>query len=847
MLSKIYRVTQYKNSRLLFNKVLKSIKKLIQKKMKHFLLMLIMVSSALISAQPNANSNIKDGSVSGRVLDAVLNEPLPYVNIVIKDMTHKIITGGITNDDGTFDIRNIPEGKIIVSIQFVGFKTIEKNVTIGKGNYKPNLGDIKLEEESTGLEEVTVVADVSTIQQRVDRKVITIGKDLQTAGATASEIMNNLPSVSVDQQSGAISLRGNQNVRVMVDGKLSNIPAEQLLKQIPSTSIKSIELITNPSAKYNPEGMSGIINIVLHKNTQIGFNGNINVGLAYDIEAKFNSSIDANYRNGKFNLYGSYSNNIAKNANYGGFTRSEQEIRQNFDILNNNKSHLYKIGIDYYLNDKNTISIFTNQNTFSGKPMVNSEILYLANPSLNESQYMDGESTNDSQQYNFNYKHDFNEEGHNIELEVDYNTYEGLGDTNNIFYNSSRPNFIEDTDTDRDNTTINLDYVNPLSETSKLELGLEARLFDTSIFYESNARETNEFGDYIPTTTRFDYSRDIYSAYATYGNKIDKWSYQVGVRAETVGVDSEAFKKDLASSETLFIPFENDYFELYPSAFVTYAASDKNSYQFSYSRRIDRPGIGQVNPLPEWSTPLISQFGNQELRPQFTNSIETNYTRQFEKGSITAGIFYRIIEDEIQQAILIDRTDINRLIMTNMNFDNSTSYGVEVSSNYRPTKWWSVNASFDLFSQTQKSVAESFDSNQNIVLNTVEVDNVAWSARAFNNFRVSKSLSFSAFGMYRAKNKNIQFEMHDMLMVNLGMRYSFLENNRASFSLSYNDIFNTMYAQFESERPYAQYGQFNWESQQVSARLSYRFGGGKYRAKSRKQRDNDVKEGGGMF
>ncbi|MBU2928534.1 outer membrane beta-barrel family protein [Winogradskyella psychrotolerans] len=814
--------------------------------MKQFLLMLIMVSSTIVSAQPNANSDIKNGSVSGRVIDAELNEPLPYVNIVIKDMANKIITGGITNDDGTFEIENIPEGKVIVSIQFVGFKTIDKNITIGKGNYKPNLGDIKLEEESTGLDEVTVVADVSTIQQRVDRKVITIGKDLQTAGATASELMNNLPSVSIDQQSGAISLRGNQNVRVMVDGKLSNIPAEQLLKQIPSTSIKSIELITNPSAKYNPEGMSGIINIVLHKNTQIGFNGNLNVGLAHDIEAKFNSSIDANYRNGKFNFYGSYSNSIVKNANNGGFTRVEQDIQQNFDILNNNKSHLFKVGVDYYLNDKNTISIFTNQNTFNGKPIVNSEILYLADPSLNESQYMDGESTNDSQQYNFNYKHDFNEEGHNIELEVDYNTYEGIGDTNNIFYNSQRPNFIEDTDTDRDNTTINLDYVNPISESTKLELGLEARLFDTSIFYESNNRETNAFGDYIPTTTLFDYQRDIYSAYATYGKNIEKWSYQVGVRAETVNVSSDAFKKDLASNEELNIPFENDYFELYPSAFVTYTPSEKNSYQLSYSRRIDRPGIGQVNPLPEWSTPLISQFGNQELRPQFTNSIETNYTRQFEKGSITAGVFYRIIEDEIQQAILIDRTDINRLIMTNMNFDNSTSYGLEVSSNYRPTKWWSVNASFDLFSQTQKSVAESFDNNLDIVLNTVEVDNVTWSARAFNNFKVSKSLSFSAFGMYRGKSKNIQFEMSEMLMVNLGMRYSFMEN-RASFSLSYNDIFNTMYAEFESERPYEQYGRFNWESQQVSARLSYRFGGGKYRAKSRKQRDNDVKEGGGMF
>ena len=807
----------------------------------------MMVSSAIIGAQPNSNSDIKNGAISGRVIDAELNQPLPYVNIIIKDVANKIITGGITRDDGTFEIENIPEGNVILSIQFVGFKTINKNIILGKGNYKVDIGDVKLEEESTGLDEVTVVADVSTIQQKVDRKVITIGKDLQTAGATASEIMNNLPSVSVDQQTGTISLRGNQNVRVMVDGKLSNIPAEQLLKQIPSTSIKSIELITNPSAKYNPEGMSGIINIVLHKNTQIGFNGNINFALAYDIEPKFNSSIDANYRNGKFNLYGSYSNSISKNVNYGQINRIEQEIEQNFNILNNNKSHLFKVGLDYYLNDKNTISVFTNQNIFDGWTKVDSGINYLTNTSLNETQFTSGNTENDSQQYNFNYKHDFDKEGHNLELEIDHNIYEGLGDTDNIFFSSQRPNFMEYTDTDRKRTTLNLDYINPLSESVKLELGLQARLFDTSIFYESDAREQNDAGDYIPTTTSFDYARDIYSAYATFGKKMEKWSYQVGLRAETVNVDSEAFKKDLASNEVLNIPFENDYFELYPSAFFTYSPSEKNSYQLSYSRRIDRPGIGQVNPLPEWNTPLISQFGNQELRPQFTNSIEANYTRQLEKGSITAGVFYRIIEDEIQQAILIDRADINRLILTNLNFDNTTAYGVELSSNYRPTKWWSINASFDLFSQTQKSLAESFDTNQNIILNTVEVDNIAYNVRAFNNFKVSERLSFSAFGMYRGKNKNIQFEMGDMLMVNIGMRYSFLEDNRASFSLSYNDIFDTMYAQFDGQRPYLQHGQFNWESQQISGRLSYRFGGGKYRAKSRKQRDNDVKEGGGMF
>jgi outer membrane receptor protein involved in Fe transport len=814
--------------------------------MKHFLLMLIMVSSTILSAQPNSNSDIKNGSISGRIMDAELNEPLPYVNVIIKDAANKIITGGITADDGTFKIDKIPKGNVKVEITFIGFKTILKEINMGKNSYKIAVGDIILEEDVASLDEVTIVADISTIQQKVDRKVITIGKDLQTAGATASEIMNNLPSVSVDQQTGSISLRGNSNVRVMVDGKLSNIPAEQLLKQIPSTSIKSIELITNPSAKYNPEGMSGIINIILHKNTQIGFNGNINVGLAYDIEPKFNGSIDANYRNGKFNFYGSYNNSVTKNYNYGEINRVEQEIIQNFNILNNDKSHLFKVGLDYYLDDKNTISVFTNQSIFDSWTDIGTRITYLTNTSLNQSQSINGENENDSQQYNFNYKHDFDEEGQNIELEVDHNIYDGFGDTNNIFFNSPRPNFIEDTDTERNRTTINLDYTKPLSETVKLELGLQARLFDNSIFYESDGREQNITGNYIPTTTRFDYTRDIYSAYATYGKTLEKWSYQVGLRAETVNVDSNAFKKDLTSNEELTIPFENDYFELYPSAFFTYTPTEKNSYQLSYSRRIDRPGIGQVNPLPEFSSALISQFGNQQLRPQFTNSMEVNYTRKLEKGSVTAGVFYRIIEDEIQQAILIDRTNIDRLILTNLNFDNTSAYGIELSSSYRPTKWWSINASFDLYSQTQKSIAESFDTNRDILLNTVEVDNVAMNLRAFNNFKVNKSLSFSVFGMYRGKNKNIQFEMQDMLMVNLGMRYNFMEG-RANFSLSYNDIFDTMYAQFNGQRPFLQKGQFNFESQQISGRLSYRFGGGKYSAKSRKKRDNDEKSGGGFM
>lgn len=818
--------------------------------------MLIMVSSAILSAQPNSNSDIKNGSISGRVMDAELNEPLPYVNVIIKDMADKIITGSITNDDGTFNIDKIPEGDVKVEIKFIGYKTILKQVNIGKNSYKINVGDIMLEESAESLDEVTIVAETSTIQQKIDRKVINVGKDLTTSGPTASDIMNNIPSVNVDQQTGAIALRGNQNVQVMVDGKLSNIPAAQLLKQIPSTSIKSIELITNPSAKYNPEGMSGIINIILHKNVNIGFNGNLNFGLGYQLEPKFNSSIDMNYRNGKLNFYGSYGNNISNNRNTGLLTQTESDVSQTFNFLDERNSHLFKIGVDYYINDQHTLSFFTNQNVFDGGTLGRTETFFENDPSNDLSQTFDNVNENNSQQYNANYKFNFDDEGHNIELEVDHNIFDNDLETLNRFTGSgSRPGFDELTNTERNRTTINLDYTNPLSETSKLEVGLQARLFNNNINYNSDARVRNEFGDYIPTQTLFDYERNIYSAYATYGKQLEKWSYKVGLRAESVQVDALAIDTDLTDNTTTDFPFENDYFQVYPSAFVTYNPSEKNSYQFSYSRRVDRPGVGQVNPIPEFNTPLISQFGNPELEPQFTNSLEVNYTRNLEKGSITGGVFYRLIEDEINQGVFVDRSDLGsgRVILTNDNFDNTSAYGIELSSNYRPTKWWSLNASFDLYSRKQTGFAESLDptivnpTESDIEVSNVEVNNVIYNFRLFNNFRVTKSLSLSAFAMYRGPDTGLNFEMDPMYFVNLGMRYSFLEDNRATFSLNFNNVFDTQEISIVSERPFRQTVNFQPEFKTIFAGLSYRFGGGKYRAKSRKQRDDDEKQGGGFM
>lgn len=789
-------------------------------------------------------------------MDAKLNQPLPYVNVVIKDNTGKIITGGITTEDGKFKIEKVPEGTVSVEIQYIGYKTIAKSVTLAKGNYKADIGDVMLAEDAESLDEVTVVAEVSTIQQKVDRKVVNVGKDLTTAGPTASDIMNNIPSVNVDQQTGDISLRGNQNVQVMIDGKLSNIPTAQLLRQIPSTSIKQIELITNPSAKYNPDGMSGIINIILHKNTMVGFNGNFNVGLTREIEPKFNSSLDLNYRNGKFNFYGSYGNNISDNLQRIDLEQVNTGLNQGVRILDERNSHLFKVGVDYYLNDKNTISVFTNQNIFDGGAGVNTLLTFDNDPSANQNQFINNINSNDSQQYNFNYKLDFDDEGHNIELEVDHNIFDSSIFSDNLFSGTfTRPNFEENTGIDRNRTTVNLDYVNPVSEKAKLELGLQLRLFENTLNYDSDARVRNEFGDFIPTSTAFDYTRDIYSAYASYGKALEKWSYQLGLRAEYVDVNALAIDTDLTNNMATDFPFTNNYFQVYPSAFITYNPTEKNSYQFSFSRRVDRPGVGQVNPIPEFNTALISQFGNPELEPQFTNSVEVNYTRKLKKGSLTGGIFYRLIEDEINQGVFVDRSTLGsgRVILTNDNFDNTSAFGIEISSNYRPTKWWSLNASFDLFARKQTGVAETLDQSipnpteDDISISETEVDNIIYNFRVFNNFRVNKRLSLSAFALYRGPETGLNFEVDPIYLVNLGLRYSFLQDNRATFSLNFNNVFDTQEIIVTSERPFLQNVEVNGEFSTIFAGLSYRFGGGKYRAKSRKRRDNDEKSGGGFI
>lgn len=837
--------------------------------MKQFILLVFLVLSASSYANSKNDDTVKPGSITGKVIDNATKEPLPYVNIVVRDAAKKIITGGITDDNGTFSIKKLPKGKSTVEVQFIGYNTFKREITISSKNKSINLGTIELTESSAELDEVVVRAETSSVIQKVDRKVINVGKDLTAAGTTASELLNNVQSVSVDSQTGQISLRGNANVRVLVDGRPTNIPAAQLLRQIPSTSIKSVELITNPSAKYNPDGMSGIINIILNKNANMGFNGSLDTGVTAGHYVRYNASTNLNYKTGKVNFFLNYGHNSGENYNYGFVERPGVNF-QDFIFVNDNNSNLVKFGADFYINDKNTLSVYTTQNWFNGLATGRSLISDPnGNVIINAPNSQD--NTSPTGTYNLNYKVDFAKKGHNLEFEATYSNTDATNflDNLNLLQNPNQFdylvfNYYNNINNDRNNAQINVDYTNPLSDKSKLELGLEYRGDNTDNINLTNQElytyQKDNNGDFILDlndnpipdggtepigSSDFDFERRIYSAYASYGSSFGKVTMQLGARFENFLIDG-TFRRYTDENKTTIKDIENvnqDLFNVYPSAFFTYSPSEKNQWQVSYSRRIDRPGIQQVNPIREWSTPLIVSVGNADLRPQFTNSFELNYTRQIKGGNLTFGTFYRKIDDVISRITNVDpaNPEVGQ-ILTFANFSNTDAYGVEFSANFKMNKWWRVNSSMDFYSQEQLGSVDNTSANPT----QISVQNNVFNARVSNSFTASKNLRLQLFAMYRGPQKDIQWDVENMWMINAGASWTVLKG-KGTINFRVNDIFQGMKFAFNSENPFVQNGRFQWESRTTFLGFNYRFGGEKNRAKSRRRRDNREKSGGGGF
>lgn len=817
-----------------------------------FFIACIIAQFASLNAQTSAPTTVSTnpGILTGKVVDKRTNEPIPYASVTVKDGA-TVISGAITKENGTFTVTNLILKDLTVEVQFMGYKKYVKNFSLSSNDKNANL-NIALEEEATQLNEVSVVKERSTIEQKIDRKVVNVGKDLVASGTTASEMLNNVPTLSVDPQTKELSLRGNTNVRVLVDGKPTNIDATQLLQQIPSSSIKQIELITNPSAKYNPEGMSGIINIILHKNANTGFNGSINTGVTFGITPKVNTALNLNYKVGKVNFYTNYGLNHGKNANHGDIQNLQPglESQQFFKFNNKNTSHLLKLGMDYYINDKNTLSIFTNQNIVDGSGSGNTIVDYYDNFTfpINQDSNQDftSDSENKTQTYDISFKHDFDKKGENLEVQANFSNTKSPELTNYDQINSpsaTRRLTLNDVKRDTDYLQINVDYVNPLSETLRLELGAETRIqnIENSLFEDI----TSTTGYTKTTNSGFDFGRNISSVYGTLGKQWGKWSGQFGVRVEHYNItgdfrnvtDSFINSEDINDNQKI----KDNIFTVYPSAFVTYKPNEKDAFNFNVSRRVDRPSVGQISPIREWTTPTVESRGNPNLVPQFTNSFEANYTRTMKLGTVTFGAFYRLIYDEISRISYTDPNDDTRRILAWDNFKDNNSLGLELTSNLKLTKWWSANASTDAYFKTVRGTVQNANTKEQ---EFAEVDVVAFNARLNNTFTATKNLRFTLFGMYRGRDLSLQFERLPMYKMDLGASYSILKG-KGTITTRLNDVFQTMHFAFDGNIPYRQKGAFYWESRTLYVGFNYNFGGGKNRALQRKQRDANETQGGG--
>lgn len=773
--------------------------------------------------------------ISGTIINKNTQAPIPYVTVYAK--SGKEIKTQLSDESGAFNISNLNHQKYLLTIEAIGYKTTTRNIEFNNRKYV-DLKKILLEENIEALNTVVLRAETSSVTQKIDRLVINVGKDLTSIGSAAADVLNNVQSVSVDQQTGELSLRGNTNVRVLIDGKPTNIPTDQLLQQIPSSAIKNIELITNPSAKYNPEGNSGIINIELVKNTQLGMNGSVSLNSQYGRNFIHTGGVNLNYKTKNINFYGNYSINDGQKNTQGNLERksptlSYQDIDGNDDFTN----HLFKVGADIDVSDKTSFGVSTSQSFNKLDYQNNTKISETKGSVILSDNQFTFTRKPENQTYNAGIYQQFGEDkDHLLSLETMYSIRtqpenSNWEDTINPL-NNPGSNYTEDILNNNDLTLVNLDYTLPFADDSYIETGLAFREENTENANFSTQEVSDSDNNPVSRgQSSFNYTRKIYSAYFNYKQQFNQIGIQAGLRAESYQINGD-FHTDVDHQNS---NLEQTVNSLYPSFFATYELNDDHQLQFSYSRRVDRPSIKQVTPIRSWGTPLVTSQGNPDLKQEFTNSLEVRYNHEIDMGSVSATAFFRNTKDNISRTISVDPNDAEKAILSYGNFDDTNSYGVEFAAYLRIQNWWRLNASTDFY--TRK--ISGFVANEERT-----VTNNRFNFRASNTFTATNKLSFQLSAMYRGASKSLQRTRKAMYQINTGSSYKVL-NDKGTISLGISDIFNTIGFKFSSDAPFEQTGGFKWETRKITLGFVYNFGIKPKKTNSKRRRNFDEGEADG--
>jgi iron complex outermembrane recepter protein len=736
-------------------------------------------------------------SIKGTVVDAGTQTPLDFVNVALfKEGSQKPVSGVFSDKNGIFIIPSVAEGKYSIRVSFVGYSTVKQDVNL---TGKPlNLGLIKLEENSKKLGEVEVVGQGTQMRFDVDKKIYSVDQSIATAGGSASDVLKNIPSVKVDNE-GNVSLRKDANVEVWINGKPSGLNADnraQILQQMPAESIESIEVMTNPSAKFNPEGTAGIINLVLKKNRKAGYYGSVSTGVMYPdgggVRPTFGANI--NYSSSKIDAYANVGYRAMKfkggsktdRYNLNG-TDTTSLFSQNGTMTNEFRGLFARAGVDFHLDTLITIGISGFGMAGSGNSSNYIDYL-LTDRSINPGAILQkysrdnvGSGTRPSLNVNLDFKRDFSKVS-NLMASLSYSTHSRGGDNEIVQKDSSNTidqNFTQNTLGTNKEFGFKADYTNKFSETSRLEAGWQSTV--SNRFSSSSAHDNLLNQDISLYMNDFDYNEQIHAAYVTYGDRFDKFSVQGGLRSEYFRRHST----NTSANGVISIPAKSD-LQLFPSLYLSYSLPQNNELQLNYTRRVNRPRGRQINPFIDYSNSGTISYGNPNLLPEYASAFELNYIKTWENHSFSTTAYYRFTDNGIED---VRFKNGNVMENTYMNLSKRQSSGLELVAKNRVFKVVNLTSTLNLYySKINSSVyINPYDSTLSTTIPAQ--NNFSWSANVMANFMLSKTLSGQITAEYSAPTLIAQGIESPEYQVDLGLRKTFFDR-KLTIGLMAMDIFN---------------------------------------------------------
>ena len=795
-------------------------------------------------------------SITGNIIDSNTKEPLEYATVVLNNIQTKQLSGGITDEKGNFTVKIIP-GTYDISFEFISFKTIKiPNKII---NSSISFGTIKLSEDADKLDEIVIIAEKSTVEIRLDKRIYNVGKDMTVKGGSASDVLDNVPSVDVDVE-GNVSLRGNENVRILIDGKpsaLVGLSGSEALRQLPADAIERVEVVTSPSARYDAEGTAGILNIILRKGVAIGLNGSLNTTIGDPTQYRIASNI--NFRTKKINFFtnlgyrnssgpGNFLTNLSTFEN-----ESINSLRvEDRDFERNRNGYNINFGLEYFLSNESSITgTYFYRDSDNKNLSTNTIQVFDVNNILEFSdvRIQDEDELDETSQISLNYTNNFNSSGHKLTIDFQYSDSKEI---ETAFINDALASENNITTENSKSTLIQSDYVLPIGEHMQFELGYRGDFQDLNSNFLVNRIPELDFNP----SNNLTFKQNINAIYSQFGNKINKFSYLLGLRTEITDVKVRLIN----TNEN----FDYRYTEIFPTINFGLERTDNQSFTLGYSRRLRRPRYWYLNPFESRNSQNVIYKGNPGLIPTFTNSFDLGYLQKIGKLTLNSSIYYqhsvnaiqRVSRDEIR---LLDGVNQVITIREPINLASEDRYGFELTANYNPSKKVRLSGSFNVFQQESKGLYEynkfTIDETTGAIISTAQTQdlgniNNSWFSRFNATFTLPWEIQMQNRLSYRGPRYTAQSESKGMFSTNIALSKDvFSEKGSLVFNVS--DLFNSRKWRSTNFNPNKENPtsinsqESQWRVRQISLNFTYRFNQKKKQVRER--RGGEDYEGGEGF